>query len=87
MNERHPADRQIIDLMLGHTPNDKVEGAYNRAEHLPRRKELAQLWADLILKDMPTADELLHGPRKNLKEVEAVTLEPRARRRGQLSRQ
>ncbi len=82
MNERYPADRQIIDLMLAHTPKDKVEGAYNRAEHLPRRKELAQLWADLILKDMPYAEELLHGPRKNLKEIEAVTLEPRARRRG-----
>ncbi|MDK1384794.1 site-specific integrase [Sinorhizobium sp. 8-89] len=82
MNERYPADRQIIDLMLAHTPKDKVEGAYNRAEHLHRRKELAQLWADLILKDMPAAEELLHGPRKNLKEVEAVTLEPRARRRG-----
>ncbi|MDK1492443.1 hypothetical protein QN219_20640 [Sinorhizobium sp. 7-81] len=28
MNELYPADRQIIDLMLAHTPKDKVEGAY-----------------------------------------------------------
>ncbi|AWI59565.1 putative prophage CPS-53 integrase [Sinorhizobium fredii] len=58
--------------MLAHTPKDKVEGAYNRAEHLERRKELAQLWADVILKDMPSAEELLAGPRKNLKEVQTV---------------
>ncbi|MBD9539913.1 integrase arm-type DNA-binding domain-containing protein [Ensifer sp. ENS04] len=70
MNERYPADRQIIDLMLAHTPKDKVEGAYNRAEHLERRKELAQIWSDLIItKDMPSAQELLTGPRKNLKLV------------------
>lgn len=72
MNERFPADRQIIDLMLAHTPKDKVEGAYNRAEHLPRRKELAQEWADIVLRDMPSAEDLLTGRRKNLKEVHAI---------------
>jgi integrase len=62
MNERFPNDRAIIDLMLAHVPKDEVESAYNRAAYLPRRVELAQLWADLIadglkspatLKDMP----------------------------------
>ncbi|MBO3760336.1 integrase arm-type DNA-binding domain-containing protein [Ciceribacter sp. L1K22] len=66
MNERFPADRYIIDAMLAHVPKDKVEAAYNRAQHLKRRRELAQEWADLILKDAPSAAELLGGPRKIL---------------------
>ncbi len=64
MNERFPADKPIIDLMLAHVPKDKVEGAYNRARHLERRRELAQEWADLILKDAQSAADLLVGPRK-----------------------
>jgi integrase len=66
MNERFPADRPIIDLMLAHTPKDKVEAAYNRAKHLERRTELAQIWADLILEGAPAANDLLVGPRKIL---------------------
>lgn len=72
MNERYPADRHIIDLMLAHVSKDKVEGAYNRALHLERRKELAQAWADIILDGMPTAEELLRGPRKDLTELKAI---------------
>lgn len=64
MNERFPADKPIINLMLAHVPKDKVEGAYNRALHLDRRRELAQAWADLILKDARPAADLLTGPRK-----------------------
>jgi integrase len=64
MNERFPADKPIIDLMLAHVPKDKVEGAYNRALHLERRRELAQEWAGLILKDARPAKDLLVGPRK-----------------------
>lgn len=64
MNERYPADRYAIDLMLAHVPKDKVEGAYNRAQHLARRRELAQIWADLILEGARPALELLTGPRR-----------------------
>jgi integrase len=54
MNERADAagrsgDRAIIDLMLAHVPKDKVESAYNRAAFMPRRRELAQEWADMLL--------------------------------------
>lgn len=45
-------DRAIIDLMLAHVPKDKVEGAYNRAAYMPRRREIACAWADLLLADM-----------------------------------
>lgn len=67
MNERFPADRAIIDRMLAHTPKDKVESAYNRAEHMARRAELSQIWADLIMEGAPPAVELLQGPRKILR--------------------
>lgn len=63
MNELFPADRAVIDLMLAHTPRNRVEGAYNRAEHLDRRVELAQVWADLIMKGQKPARELLKGLR------------------------
>lgn len=58
MNERAElsgaaSDRAIIDLMLAHVPDNKVEGAYNRAAYMPRRREIANEWADLIMADMP----------------------------------
>ena len=59
MNERFPADRAVIDLMLAHAPKDKVEGVYNRALHLPRRRELAQQWADLLLEGAVGAEALI----------------------------
>ncbi len=64
MNELYPADRHVIDLMLAHVPKDKVEGAYNRARYLDRRRELAQAWADLLLKDAVDPVDLLLGPRR-----------------------
>lgn len=51
MNEQYREDRAAIDLALAHAPKDKVEAAYNRAEHLDRRRVLMQAWADLILPD------------------------------------
>lgn len=54
MNERaeragRASDRQVIDLMLAHTPKDRVEGAYNRAAFMPRRREIAEEWAMVLL--------------------------------------
>ncbi|MBD0274537.1 MAG: hypothetical protein ICV73_21720, partial [Acetobacteraceae bacterium] len=39
-------------------------GAYNRAAHLARRRELAQEWADLLLEGMPAAREIALGSRR-----------------------
>lgn len=64
MNERFPADRAVIDRMLAHVPKDKVEGAYNRALYLDRRRQLAQEWADLILEGAADLDEVVSGPRR-----------------------
>ncbi len=65
LNEAFPADRQAIDLMLAHGPKDPVEGAYNRAQHRARRRELAQAWADMLLEGMPTAAEIADAPRRS----------------------
>lgn len=64
MNERYPADHNIIELMLAHTPDNKVAATYNRAVFFKRRTKLAQIWADLILKDADPAASLLEGPRR-----------------------
>ena len=64
--ERHGKqhDRQIIDLMLAHAPKEKVEGAYNRAAYMPRRRELAQIWADMLSDGLPEPAVLLDRPSK-----------------------
>lgn len=62
MNEILPQDRQVIDLMLAHKPKDKVEAAYNRAQHITRRREIAQLWADLLLEGATPVEEIIRMP-------------------------
>lgn len=63
MNERaagedRERDRAIIDLMLAHV-QDGVEAAYNRAAYMPRRRELAQAWADMLMDAMPPPHTLV----------------------------
>ena len=62
--ERHgkEGDRAIIDLMLAHIPKGKVEGAYNRAAYMPRRRELAQIWADMLCSGLPAPFVLVQRP-------------------------
>lgn len=51
VEQRRPDDRAIIDAMLAHRPKGESgsEMAYNRAAYMPRRREIAQDWADLLL--------------------------------------
>ena len=68
MNERaqeldRPADRAIIDLMLAHKPTG-VEALYNRASFMPRRRKIAEEWAELLLSPLPIAASLLEGRRR-----------------------
>ncbi len=86
MNERpdkQEGDRAVIDLMLAHVPKDKVEGAYNRAAYMPRRREIAQAWGDLITVGLEApevhvgqpirwADTTPKGPRKRVGEAAAA---------------
>jgi integrase len=58
LNEQRPEERGAIDRALGHVAggrdeaeqgiNRKVEGAYNRATHLPRRRALFATWAAIL---------------------------------------
>lgn len=63
MNERaaangYESDRAIIDMMLAHMKDD-VEAAYNRAAYMPRRRAIAQEWADLLMAEAPPPETLL----------------------------
>jgi len=58
--ERH--DRAVIDLMLAHKPSG-VEGIYNRAAYMTRRREIALEWAELLLEGLPPSSSLLEGKR------------------------
>jgi integrase len=63
LNEKFPADRLVIDMLLSHEGKGTVEGAYNRAVHRTRRRELLQIWADML--DLPPAAGLLKLRRKS----------------------
>lgn len=57
-------DRKIIDLMLAHVPTEKVESAYNRAAYMPRRRELAKIWSDMLSNGLPAPTVLVERPSK-----------------------
>ncbi|CAI3947185.1 Integrase/recombinase [Commensalibacter communis] len=59
MNEHFPRESYLFEKMLSHQEKNKVEAAYNRAQHLERRKEYFQFWADLLFKDLVAPDALL----------------------------
>lgn len=65
MNENYPQDRQVLDVMLAHSPKDRIEAAYNRALYLPRRRELARIWADLVAHDAVPVAGLVSTRRKS----------------------
>ena len=58
------SDRHVIDLMLAHVPEgvSASEGAYNRAAFMERRREIAEQWAQMILKDFSSPARLLSYP-------------------------
>lgn len=41
-----PAD--AIERQLAHAPRDKIRAAYNRAQYLPERRRMMQVWADYL---------------------------------------
>ena len=47
-----PSDREIVDLMLAHIPRG-VEPIYNRYLYMPRRREIACDWANLLCEGLP----------------------------------
>jgi integrase len=66
MNERaavlrRAGDRAIIDAMLAHRPKglSASEMAYNRAEYMQRRREIACDWATLLTEGLQPAGKLI----------------------------
>jgi hypothetical protein len=57
-------DRKVIDLMLAHVPKERVESAYNRAAYLPRRQELAEVWAGVLPTACPILLRCSPGPQR-----------------------
>ncbi|SKC01600.1 tyrosine-type recombinase/integrase [Sphingopyxis flava] len=59
-------DRAIIDLMLAHVPKQKSDSeiAYNRAAFMPRRRELAAIWANMLSDGLPNPSILVERPAK-----------------------
>lgn len=41
-----PSD--VIERQMAHTEQNKVKGAYDHAQHLPKRKKMMQAWADYL---------------------------------------
>jgi len=62
---RDAAGGDIGEALAG-VPKDKVEGAYNRAAYMPRRRELAKVWADMLSKGLPDPVALVGRPVKDL---------------------
>lgn len=60
------ADRFIIDLMLAHTPSgmSATELVYNRARYMARRREIAGIWADMIMEGAVPSSEIINSPRR-----------------------
>jgi integrase len=59
-------DRKVIDLMLAHVPKEKVESAYNRAAYMTRRRELAQIWAQMLSDGLSEPTALVERPARTL---------------------
>lgn len=62
--QRRVGDDDVIELMLAHVPANKVKAAYDRAGHMERRRELSQEWADMLMKGLAPANEILGGRRR-----------------------
>lgn len=60
--DKQAGDSEVIELMLAHVPENKVKAAYDRAEHMPRRREIACAWADLIAAGLPDPIEHIGQP-------------------------
>ena len=58
LNEQFPDERFAIDRALAHVQASAVEAAYNRAQHLDRRRWLFDRWAELLEGDLSTSDRL-----------------------------
>jgi integrase len=72
-------DRAVIDLMLAHVPQNKIEGAYNRAAYMERRRELALIWANMLTPGLASPTALLPLQRKRANGERGMVSQPTGR--------
>jgi integrase len=48
LNEHSPFDGDVIERQLAHKEKDAIRAAYNRAEYLPKRRELMAWWSNWL---------------------------------------
>lgn len=41
-------DREVIERHLAHVSDEELGGSYDRATHLEQRRQMVQMWADLL---------------------------------------
>jgi len=58
------AVEKLVEHALAHAPDDRVAAAYNRGTLFEARRELMNLWADVILDGALPLAAALSGPRK-----------------------
>lgn len=56
LNEHSGFDKDVIERQLHHQEVDDVRAAYNRAQYLPKRRQLMQWWADWLDQQHSAAD-------------------------------
>ena len=66
----------VIERQLAHTEGNKVRAAYNRAEYLPERIEMMQIWADYldVLKEGQNVTPIRRGVKVQLPEADSTKL-------------
>ncbi|WP_144156138.1 tyrosine-type recombinase/integrase [Paraburkholderia sp. BCC1885] len=62
----------VIERQLAHVERNRVRAAYNRADYMPERIAMMQMWADFVLPDQATSGSTLTVPlpRQQTEEVE-----------------
>lgn len=48
LNEESGFDPDVIERQLAHSEVDEVRAAYNRAQYLPKRRELMEWWGSWL---------------------------------------
>ncbi len=51
LNESSGFDAEVIERQLAHKEADAVKAAYNRAQHLPKRRELMEWWGKWLARE------------------------------------
>jgi integrase len=60
----------VIERQLAHVERNRVRAAYNRADYMPERVAMMQIWADFVLPDPATTGGTLFVPLRQSQEIQ-----------------